>query len=246
MAATRHHAAGPGFPFRPGSGVPTATHDGSVPIVQGSGLVRLRADGSTEAVLCTLTAPARVAPPKPKFLTIDMPGAIGAVEYLGQDPYTLELDIRLDAAPDGSVEPSIRALEAFGETGGNPEPPVVIADGTIPLPHPNLKWRITDFGTPTVWTLPSGERCRYVTTLTLTQNVKAAALEESLHQTSASKGIKTRTTKVRPGEDLYAVARRFYGDPSRASDIARSNFQGGRPLRLGQTLKAGMTLRMPS
>jgi nucleoid-associated protein YgaU len=52
---------------------------------------------------------------------------------------------------------------------------------------------------------------------------------------------------VRPNEpDLYDVARRYYGDPSRASDIARANFKGGNPLSLGARLTAGTQLRMPA
>jgi hypothetical protein len=96
--------------------------------------------------------------------------------------------------------------------------------------------------------LPGGKsRCRYATQVTLTQHVIATSLAESLKQTKASKGLRTRTTRVRPNEaDLYAVARRYYGDPSRAGDIARANFKGGNPLSLGARLTAGTQLRMPA
>jgi hypothetical protein len=82
----------------------------------------------------------------------------------------------------------------------------------------------------------------------LTQHVTANSLNETLRQTKAARGLKTRTTRVKAGEEtLYDVARRYYGDPSRASDIARGELQaGGRPLALGALLKTGTQLRMPA
>jgi hypothetical protein len=83
-------------------------------------------------------------------------------------------------------------------------------------------------------------RCRYETEITLTQHVTANSLNETLRQTKAARGLKTRTTRVKAGEEtLYDVARRYYGDPSRASDIARANFKNGGPARARRAPESG-------
>jgi nucleoid-associated protein YgaU len=141
-------------------------------------------------------------------------------------------------------------LEGFAEVPDHrDEPPVLKVSGAIPLPHPNLTWRLTAIEDPTNVLFLSGgkRRCRYETEITLTQHVTADSLNETLRQTKAARGLKTRTTRVKSGEQtLYDVARRYYGDPSRASDIARANFKGGRQLALGSLLTVGRSLRMPA
>lgn len=215
------------------------------------GLTIALADGSDKppSVTCEQSAPIIVRPPQPKYQIVDRPGRIGVPEWVGQDPYELIASIRLDGYPDRSVEGRITTLESFAEVpSGAQTPPILTVSGAVPSPHPHLKWCLTQIGDPDELLFLRGgkERCRYATTITLTQHVNPADLEESLHATKASRGIRTRTTRVRPGEDLFAVARRFYGDPSRASDVARANFSNGQPLRLGQTLPTGKLLRMPS
>lgn len=201
-------------------------------------------------VTCEQTAPALWRPPRGRWSTIDRGGRVGILAYDGQDPYELLLSVRLDGYPDTSVEDSVRILEGFAEVpDGQEQPPTLTVDGAIPKPHPNLKWRLTAIEDPAEQLyLPGGRsRCRYATTVTLTQNVTAQVLAESLRETKASKGLRTRTTRVRSTEpDLFAVARRYYGDPSRASDIARANFKGGHPLALGARLTPGTQLRMPA
>lgn len=200
-------------------------------------------------VRCEQAGPIIIRPPQPRYQVIDRPGRVGVPEWVGQDPYELVTTIRLDGYPDTSVEPQIQTLESFAEVwGGRPAPPVLTVEGAIPNAHPRLKWCLSDIADPDeLLFLPGGQqRSRYVATLTFTQHVDANELEENLRATRAARGIRTRTTRVREGEDLYAVARRFYRNPARASDIAQANFQNGRPLRLGQKLKAGTLLRMPS
>jgi hypothetical protein len=215
------------------------------------GLTISLADGSDKpvAVTCEQTAPIIVRPPQPKYQTIDRPGRIGIPEWTGQDPYEMIAAIRFDGYPDRSVEGQISTLESFAEVApGAQTPPTLTLSGQVPLPHPHLKWCLTNIADPDELLFLTGgkQRCRYATTLTFTQHVDANELEQSLHATKASKGIRTRYTRVKAGEDLFAVARRFYGDPSRASDVARANFQGGKPLRMGQILTVGLRLRMPS
>lgn len=201
-------------------------------------------------VTCEQTAPALWRPPRGRWSTIDRGGRIGLISYDGQDPYELQLFVRFDGYPGQGVEGSIRALESFAEVpDGQQEPPVLAVDGAIPKPHPNLKWRLTLIDDPAdVLFLPGGKsRCRYSTTLTLTQHVTPDTLTETLKQTKSSSGLQTRTTRVQPGETtLYDVARRYYHNPARASEIAQANFKNGRPLSLGSKLTAGTQLRMPA
>lgn len=217
------------------------------------GAVVLRtSDDPENPVRVTLeqTRPALWRPPSGRWSTIDRAGRIGILAYNGQNPYELSLGVRLDGYPSESVEDAIRTLEGFAEVADHQtEPPVLVVSGAVPLPHPNLKWRLTAISDPEEQIyLPEGKvRCRYATDLTLTQHAVASSLEETLRQTKASRGLRTKTTRVKPGEETVTdVARRYYGDPSRASDIARANFKNGRPLALGDLLKVGTQLRMPA
>lgn len=195
-------------------------------------------------VRCEQVTPALPRPPRPRWSTIDRPGRIGIPSFDGQDPYEILVTVRLDGFPHRSVEVDIATLEGFAEVPeGQAEPPVLTVTGAIPRPHPNIKWRLTSIEDPSeVQHLTGGkERCRYVTAITLTQHVAGDVLNENLKGSKAQKGLRTRTTRVQSNEDdLYAVARRYYGDPSRATDIARANF-----LYLGSRLTAGKALRMP-
>lgn len=216
------------------------------------GLVIATADDpdNPQQVTCEQTAPIVIRPPVPRYQNVDRPGRIGVPEWMGQDPYQLIAAIRIDGYPARSVEPDIRLLESFAEVpSGRQQPPALTVEGATPRPHPHLKWCLTDIADPTdVLFVPGGKhRCRYATTLTLTQHVDSAELDETLRATGASRGLRTRTTKVRPGEnDLFTVARRVYGNPGRASDIAQANFSNGAHLRLGMRLRVGQTLRIPA
>lgn len=202
-------------------------------------------------VQCHQIAAPIVHPPQPRWQVVNLSGRTGVNEYLGQDPYAVTLTIRFGGDfPARSIEQDVEALQAFAEVHGDrTEPPVLETVGAIPKPQPNIKWQLTAIEDPFEQDYMSDgkRRSRYATRITLTQASEASKLNESLKATKRAKGLKTRTTKVRPGEsDLYAVARRYYGDPSRASDISRANPGKSGPLPLGTKLKAGTTLRMPS
>jgi hypothetical protein len=186
----------------------------------------------------------RVLPPEPIIQETDLMGAISRTDWVGQKPYRMEVDVRLDGFPDRSVEDEIKTLEHFAEVhSGRAEPPIITVDGDIPKPHPHLTWRLSGFSAPEEdYVNGTGtHRCRYFTTVTLVQRVTDKVLVESLKQTSGSKGIKPRTITVKEGEDwLFEVARRAYQDPSRAGDIATAN-----DLHLGAKLKPGTELRLP-
>jgi len=188
------------------------------------------------------TTGAKCGPPTPRVTTIDRMDSIGLTQWIGQDPYVLTVPIQIDGYPNKSVEADVKELEALAEVQpGRKEPPTVDVDGAVPKPRPNLRWRITSLGEPEELYLPSGDRCRYFTTVTLIQRVVDRDLVESLKATSKSKGLKARKTTVRQGETwLYDVARRVYKDPSRAGDIAVAN-----GLHLGKKLSPGLELRYP-
>lgn len=188
------------------------------------------------------TTGALIDPPKANIQTIPRMDSVSLTQWTGQDPYTMSVGIQIDGYPDTSVESTIKELEGLAEVhAGRTEPPIVTVDGAVPQPHPNLKWRVLDLGTPEVLYLTSGDRCRYYTVVSLIQRVTDTVLVESLKATSKSKGLKARSTEVRQGEDfLYDVARRLYKDPSRAADLATAN-----NLHLGKKLSPGQTLRYP-
>lgn len=183
-------------------------------------------------------------PPKPKWSIVDRPGRIGVPSYDGQDPYEYSFAVRIDGYPGTSVERQITILEGFAEAqGGQPEPAILKVAGAIPLPHPNLLWRLTAIDDPSEQLfLPGGqERCRYVTVITLTQHVTGADVSKSIQQNSGSKAIQVKTATVQANENsLFDLARRYYHDTSRATDIARANL-----IQLGDRLKQGQKLRMP-
>jgi hypothetical protein len=191
------------------------------------------------------TSGCRIAPPEPIVQTTDLMGAISLTQWVGQKPYRAEIDVRLDGFPSRSVETAIKTLEHFAEVhAGRSEPPIVTLDGAVPKPHPHLTWRVTNIADPEVDYVQGSDgaqRCRYFTTVSLVQRVTDRVLVESLKATSKSKGVKSRTITVRAGEEwLFEVARRAYGDPSRAADIATAN-----NLHLGKKLRAGTELRLP-
>lgn len=195
-----------------------------------------------EASVWVETTGALCSPPEPKISTVDMMDGIGLTQWTGQEPYKMSVGVRIDGFPNTNVEADIKALEALGEVQpGRTEPPIIDLDGAVPKPHPNIRWRIVSFGDPTVEYLPSGDRCRYITTVSLIQRVTDRVLQERVKATSGSKGLKARSTTVRAGEDsLYDLARRIYKDPSRAADLATAN-----NLHLGKKLSPGLVLRYP-
>lgn len=199
---------------------------------------------SPVSVACEQAGPILWRPPSPRYSTIDRPGTIGALEYDGQNPYECHIPVRLDGFPSRSVEAEITVLEGFAEVqGGRSEPATVIVSGAVPLPHPNLEWRVTAIDDPSdLLFLPGGtQRCRYSTTVTLTQRATNADASKSIRQNSGSKVVNVRTTTVRSTEHtLMDVARRYYRDASRATDIARANL-----IQLGDRLHQGQKLRMP-
>jgi hypothetical protein len=221
------------------------------PLIPGTpGAVWLGSADPVIDVFATLRRPVSSPLPRPKIETVDRHGLYGLTQYLGQDPYQLLLPIAFDRYAQGqSVEPEIRLLERLAERpAGATEPPLVEVDG--PVPHRTLQWRIAgleEIPERTEWNR-AGDRTRLAVDVTLVQNVTDRLLTESLGRDRAkTKGIANRRTTVRTGEDsLYDVARRVYGDPSRAGDIARANSVRGVPLRLGMRLKPGYGLRLPS
>lgn len=206
-----------------------------------AGRVVFSSDSPEASVTCETTG-AFPFPPEPVIDEVRRPGAISLTPWTGQAPYRMDVTVRFDGFPDRSVEPSIAVLEGFAEVpAGRAEPSAVTVDGAVPKPHPNIKWRVSGFDTPTVDFLLSGERCRYETVVHLVQAVTDRVLIESLRATSKSKGVKARTITVRDGEDwLFEIARRAYKDPSRAGDIATAN-----SLHLGKKLTPGTVLRLP-
>lgn len=180
--------------------------------------------------------------PRPRYETVDRPGAFGLTRYRGHDPYVQSIPIVIDRGGDG-IENAILDLERLLERSKSTlEPPVVTVEGKG-VSHTGLKWRVESAVEDTDHTmyLPDGRRSRAYFTVNLIQHVADRLLTESIKGGRRASGIRNRHRTIRAGEDLHAFSRRIFGDPSRASDIARAN----PGVRLGQRFKHARSLRLP-
>jgi hypothetical protein len=240
------HDTGSNLPFRSS---PRIVPDGGAPTPsRGIGRVTLSSPSPSIQVSGVLTEPVDSPLPRPKYDTLDRYGFFGLSKYAGHDPYELTLKIRLEDGGDsleGEGGP-IRRLERLAErVAGRDTPPDVTVDG--PVPHSTLTWRITGLVEDKARTVysASGDRTRFVVSVTLAQRVTDTVLSDSLRAMSQSKGVGA-TTRVRQGEDsLYDVAQRYYHDSSLATTIARANPVNGNPMPLGTRLHVNQRLVMP-
>lgn len=202
-------------------------------------------DADIPRLVALLRNPVSNPVPRPRIVTVERPGTWSLTEYAGHDPYMLTLPLRFDRWRTGEpVEDQMRLLERLAERQ-KPTlvPPIVRVRG--PVPHKGLRWWVSAINVDdeqTLWTDTGDARTRIIVDVELTSYHAPDTLDEDLGPLKSQKGIATRTTRVREGEsDLYAVARRVYHDPSRASDIARANH-----IPLGTRLKTGRPLRIPT
>jgi hypothetical protein len=221
-------------------------------IVLGSDDVWIGSDDPVIDVTALLVAKPRVTPPRPKYIVRDRPGRTGATQYVGHDPMEMVLPIKFDNG-GRSVEPRIttlwRLLRRLDKAGG--QPPLVKVQGAgVPQLNPKVEWwRVTDIAEldERILYTGDGERRLYVANVTLQERVVDQQLAESLTAVSPvgrPTGIRNRTITVRTGEDtLYDVARRVFGNPQKAADIANAN--PALRLRLGSRLRPGQKLRVP-
>lgn len=199
-------------------------------------------------VLARMVGNASARPPRPNYVQTPRPGLVELNRFTGMSVYEQTLPIMFDAyAAQRSVEPAIRKLETLAERSApNGEPPVVRAIGPIPYgtEKTTVRWRVASIEEITDRTiyLPGGlERCRFACTVTLIQHVTDKQLAESIRRGKRAAGLRSRKVRAREGDYLTDIARREFGDPGRAGDIARAN----PGLRIGQRLKAGQTVRLP-
>lgn len=205
------------------------------------GAVYIGSDDPIIDVVARLIGKPDCTPPRPRYQTDERHGRTSALRYAGQDLRVQTIPIKFDAH-GASVEPDIRALESLAEpVKSTGEPPLVRILGPA-LRHQGLKWRVTAID-------EDKDRARhgeggdpqilYVATVTLTQHVRNEVL---ILDGKSAEGLRNRKTSVRKGEtSFYDVAKRVYGERSRAKDIVRAN----PGMRLGQKLKAGDDLRLP-
>jgi hypothetical protein len=217
-----------------------------------AGDVRLIALDPEIEVQARLVGKPRLTPPQPRYETQQRPGRLSLVLYAGHDPYKLELPIKLDNRDRRSVEGKIDRLHDLAERkrwAGRFEPPIVRVAGQG-IPRTYLRWRVEEIVEDTDRSLyrthDAGEKDQrhlYVCTVRLVQRVADDPIPESRAVRGRGRGITNRRTTVQTGEtSFYDVARRVYGDPSRAADIARANPGVG---WLGSRLRKGTELRLP-
>lgn len=203
--------------------------------------VVLEATDPKITVIGRLTGKPTAATPRPRYETVNRPGRTALVRYTGHDPHELTIPMALDKGGDAGVEKVISLLEDLMERhSADGEPPVIRVEGQG-VPHTGLKWRVQDVEENEALTryLPDGRRERFAFTLHLIEHVTDRQLARSI---VGGKGLRAvRTTRTRQGETLYDIARRAYGDPSRASDLQKANPQ----TRFGQVFRAGVKLKLP-
>lgn len=211
-------------------------------LLRGKDPVWFHSDDPLVDVVLRLTGKPTASLPHPRYDNVERPGTFSLTRYRGHDPYEQSIPVMVDRAGNG-IENVLGDLERLLERSRSTlEPPVVTVQGAG-ISHAGLKWRVTSIEEDPGRTeyLPDGRRSRMYCTVNLIQHVTDRLLAESIRDGKRAKGIRNRQTTARAGEDLYDVARRVFGDPSRASDIAKAN----PGVRLGQRFKKPRKLRLP-
>lgn len=211
-------------------------------VVLGKDAVWLHSGDPYISLVARLAGYPSAALPRPRYDTVNLPGTTGLTRYRGHDPHVMTVPLLIEHG-GRSVEAQIVALEELARRHPpSNEPPIVKCQG-IGIKHDERQWRVTFEDEPerTIYDL-AGNRIRMWVTVTLVEHLTERLLAETLTGGKAAAGTRTsRHTTTRAGDDLYAISRRVYGDPSRASDIARAN----PGTRLGQRFRQGVTLRLP-
>jgi phage tail protein X len=203
--------------------------------------VVLTSDTPKIEVIGRLTGKPSASTPSPRYETVERPGRTSAVRYAGHDPQLLDIPMALDKGGATGVEKLVANLERLAQRASDTHEPPVIKVAGAGIPHTDLNWRVQSIEPNLDQTryLGDGRRERFACVLHLIENVVDRQLAQTI---TGGKGIRgRRTVRARKGETLYDVARRIYGDPSRASDLQKAN----PALRFGQALKAGQKIRVP-
>lgn len=224
------------------------THDAttrSADHVATPGTIWIWADVPLITVTARLRGPATSPSPRPQIRVTDRRGQVSLTEYAGREPYEVILPIQFDEfRSQRSVEPWIAQLERLAVAEGDARTsPIVRVEGPIPPRCKNVTWFVDD-----LIEIPertehntTGDRVRYAVDVHLIERTWDDLLVSAQQiPTSEQTGLLTRTTTVKKGEDIYDVARRAYGDPGRAVEIARAN-----TIPLTSKLKVGQRLRLP-
>lgn len=208
-------------------------------VVLGKDAVWLHSDTPVIDLVCRLNGKPGLALPKPRYDQVDRPGTSSLNRYRGHDPRTMPVPLLIDRG-GRSIKADIVTLEQLAErTNDTAEPPVLKVQG-IGVQHAGRNWRLTlpDDPADVQYNL-AGDPSRLAITVTLVEHTTDKLLAQTLTGGPGVRG--TRLVRTRAGDTLYDLARRYYGDPSRASDIQKANPWA----RFGQVFRAGRKLYIP-
>jgi len=123
-----------------------------------------------------------------RFNTIERPRRKSVVQWVGDDPYSMDVSVMFDGYSTGrygmqqvSVEMDIRKVDQMRVSKGSLVPPVqVFIDGALPVK--GATWVITgiDWGTETIWNTDArgrGYRLRQDATIHFLQYVQETSLQ---------------------------------------------------------------------
>jgi hypothetical protein len=152
---------------------------------------------------------------------INRPRRVGITQWVGFEPYQMEVPILFDAwHTQDSVEDDIARLNQMQMGTDYTPPPTVTIIGAVPIK--SAEWVITtiDWGDNVYWTqTPNGDyvRMRQDAVVHLLQY----RAEERLQIRQV--GLPNRYEVLRKGMSMRDVAKEMYGSPKRWKEIAKAN-----------------------
>jgi hypothetical protein len=160
----------------------------------------------------------------------DRPHRVGITEWMGRDPYGMDLSIIVDSyLVQQSVEDDIRILERMGLPGmplPGYTPPLLTLKGAVP--RPDLQWVLNDITYGALIRHRDGYRMRQEFTLDLlryvmpdTAEISAAEIARAAVKKSTKGNTKTYTAKE--GDTLFGIAAQFLGSGKLWKKIGDAN-----------------------
>ena len=182
-----------------------------------------------------------------QWTSVSRPRRRALTEFDGEAPLKYGFDVKLDAFPDGDVEPLIGRIMGWAARLDLPYQPTLLTISG-PIVYPQLTWFLSKVEQldESMEFNPQNRICRQFLDLEFTEYVAPDLVIQSpppaqAAQERASGGessTTTRTYTVASGDTLSGIAARLLGKASRWHEIADSNgVRDPRKLQVGQVLQ---------
>jgi hypothetical protein len=168
---------------------------------------------------------------------VDRPKQVGFVAWEGSKPRTQTIPLLFDRLPSKrTVQPEIDALEAIARPGAGRPSPVTISGPS--LHHTELTWVITslEFGDDAISF--NGQVVQRSAVLVLTEFIEADVVISRTGKATQRK----RTHRVKKGERISDIAKKYLGNSRRWPEIAALNKA---KVKNPKSLKTGIVLTIP-